>query len=53
LKHDQLMPMAFLGALLQPIDPAEDITFKLRHPWRWCVRHPIIATRRALRDRRG
>jgi hypothetical protein len=40
-----------IGALMQPVDPAEDITFKVRHPWRWCVRHPIMAN--ATRGTRG
>jgi hypothetical protein len=41
-----------LSALLMPVDQGENVTFKLRHPWRWCVRHSFIAARRALRDRR-
>ena len=40
------MLLPFVGALVQPIDPAEDIVFQVRHPWRWCVRHPILAARR-------
>ena len=38
--------LPFVGALVRPIDPAEDITFMVRHPWRWRLRHAIIAAGR-------
>jgi hypothetical protein len=41
LSFGMLLP--FVGALVRPIDPAEDITFMVRHPWRWRLRHAIIA----------
>lgn len=32
------------------VDPLEDLTFRLRHPVRWAVKHPIEAVERFFRS---
>jgi hypothetical protein len=34
------------------IDPVEDLAFRLQHPVRWCVRHPIKGIAQIVNRRR-
>ena len=34
-----------------PVEPLDDLTERLRRPVRWSLKHPLLATRRAMRRR--
>lgn len=33
----------------QPPDPVEELTERLRHPWKWAAKHPVRAVTRRLK----